>query len=58
MYKLGLVLPLQDFDPKIYLSESDFASITANGSLCNKYGRLGQTEFVQLMRTQVVFKIE
>jgi len=34
-----------DFTPAIYMSESDFSSITQNGLLCNETGCLGLEEF-------------
>ncbi len=43
----------QDFRPRIHLTESDFASITANGALCGPDGQLGAVEFENVMRKQV-----
>jgi len=43
-----------DYNPKIYISESDLASITMNGSLCNHRGCIGVTEFDKIMRNQVI----
>jgi hypothetical protein len=55
MVKFDLVLlpfALQDFRPPIHLSESDFTSITANGSFCDERGRLGPAEFSRVMKKQ------
>ena len=44
----------QDFYPRIHITNSDFASITENGALCDADGHLGQTEFANVIRRQVV----
>ena len=44
----------QDFKPHIHLAESDFAAITADGSLCGNDGSLGPKEFEEAMRRQVM----
>ena len=44
----------QDFYPRIHITDSDFASITENGALCDANGHLGQTEFANVIRRQVV----
>ena len=43
----------QDFEPRIHLSDSDFAVITQNGALCDATGRLGPAEFETVMRQQI-----
>ena len=35
-------LPEQDFKPRIHVTNSDFASITENGVLCDENGQMGQ----------------
>ena len=50
-----LALRYQDFKPHIHLAESDFAAITADGSLCGNDGSLGPKEFEEAMRRQVMF---
>ena len=47
------VLHLQDFRPRIHLTQSDFASFTAGGRLCGADGQLGASEFETAMRKQV-----
>ena len=43
----------QNFHPRIHLTESDFASITDGGILCDSGGFLGPAEFEAAMRKQV-----
>jgi hypothetical protein len=45
---------MQDFRPRIHLTESDFNSITANGTYCDASGQLGAPEFDTVMRKQVL----
>jgi hypothetical protein len=40
----------QDFRPRIHVSESDFATITMDGKLCNSDGRLGKSQFEAVFR--------
>ena len=42
----------QDFHPRIHITDSDFASITDNGNLCDGKGQLGQAEFADVIRRQ------
>ena len=44
---------LQDFRPRIHITNSDFASITQNGALCDVNGHLGPDEFADVIRRQV-----
>ena len=48
----------QDFHPRIYLTDSDFASITHNGKLCDAKGQLGPSEFEDVMRRQMIEMIQ
>ena len=48
----------QDFHPRIYLTDSDFASITLDGKLCDAKGQLGLREFEDVMRRQMVEMIQ
>jgi hypothetical protein len=45
---------MQDFTPRIFLSDSDFIAMTKNGALCNAKGQLGPKEFEILMREQIL----
>ena len=36
----------QDFEPRIHVTDSDFASITENGRLCDENGQMGQARIV------------
>ena len=38
---------LQDFKPRIHVTDSDFASITENGALCDESGQLGPVRLWQ-----------
>jgi hypothetical protein len=40
----------QDFRPRIYVSASDFATITLEGKLCNSAGKLGTEQFETVFR--------
>ncbi len=40
----------QDFKPQIHISESDFATITLDGTLCNSVGKLGAEQFETVFR--------
>mmetsp|Transcript_67340 Transcript_67340/g.179747 ORF Transcript_67340/g.179747 Transcript_67340/m.179747 type:complete len:641 (-) Transcript_67340:424-2346(-) len=42
-----------DFTPRIHMSDSDFASITNDGALCDSRGQLGPAEFETVMRLQI-----
>ena len=42
----------QDFHPRIHITDSDFASITHDGALCDATGQLGQAEFEEVIRRQ------
>ena len=42
----------QDFHPCIHITDSDFASITHDGKLCDAEGHLGPREFEDVMRRQ------
>ena len=44
----------QDFHPRIHLTDSDYASVTASGTLCAEDGRLGAAEFEAAMRRQLL----
>ena len=44
---------MQDFHPRIHMTDSDFASITLDGKLCDAKGQLGPREFEEVMRRQV-----
>ena len=44
----------QDFQPRIHVTSSDFASITDNGALCDENGQLGPVEFENVIRRQIV----
>ena len=46
-------MPIQDFQPRIHLNESDFTVITNNGDLCDDKGRLGPRAFELSMRKQL-----
>ena len=43
----------QDFTPCIHITDSDFASITKDGTLCDAKGQLGPDEFADVIRRQV-----
>ena len=43
----------QDFTPCIHITDSDFASITQDGALCDANGQLGPDEFADVIRRQV-----
>ena len=43
----------QDFHPRIHITDSDFASITQDGALCDTKGQLGPDEFANVIRRQV-----
>ena len=43
----------QDFTPCIHITDSDFASITQDGALCDANGQLGPDEFADAIRRQV-----
>ena len=49
-----MCLLLQDFSPRIFISDSDFIAITNNGALCNINGHLGALEFENVMREQIL----
>ena len=40
----------QDFRPRIHVSESDFATITLDGTYCNAAGKLGAEQFEAVFR--------
>ncbi len=40
----------QDFKPRIHISESDFATITLDGKLCNSDGNLEAAQFETVFR--------
>ena len=42
----------QDFHPRIHITDSDFASITEDGALCDARGQLGPHEFADVIRRQ------
>ena len=44
----------QDFNPRIYLSESDFMAITRNGALCRPGGTIGPAEFEMVSDPHIV----
>jgi hypothetical protein len=46
---LGFVTE-QDFSPRIHVSESDFATMTLDGKLCNSFGTLGAEQFEAVFR--------
>jgi hypothetical protein len=46
---MGIVFE-QDFKPRIYFSDSDFATITLDGKLCNSDGKLGLEQFETVFR--------
>ena len=48
----------QDFTPCIHITDSDFASITQDGALCDANGQLGPDEFADVIRRQVGGLIE
>ena len=49
----SLIVPPQDFNPRIHITDSDFASITLDGSLCDSRGQLGPDGFAEVIRRQV-----
>ena len=49
---------VQDFQPAIYMTDSDFASITHNSALCDSKGQLGPREFEDEMRRQIAEMIQ
>ncbi len=44
---------MQDFTPRIHISDEDFAIITSSGDLLDEEGHLGFQEFEQVMRSQI-----
>lgn len=48
--KLSAAKSQQDFKPRIHISESDFATITMDGKLCNSSGKLGAEQFETVFR--------
>ena len=40
---------LQDFNPRIHMTDSDFASITDDGTLCDSNGQLGPVRIIQFI---------
>ena len=46
---------LQNFIPRIHVTESDFMILTRNGALCDANGTLGFKEFEVCMREQIRF---
>jgi hypothetical protein len=44
---------MQDFKPRIHLSESDYAVFTQNGTLCDEHGNLGPQQFETALRRQM-----
>ncbi len=50
VHVLNRFLILQDFKPRIHVSESDFATITLEGELCNSSGKLGRDHFEAVFR--------
>lgn len=49
----SLFVYTQAFHPRIHVTDSDFASMTNNGALCNAKGQLGPAEFERVIRRQV-----
>jgi hypothetical protein len=50
-----MMLPfVQNFTPRIFLSDSDFIAMTKNGAMCNAQGQLGVEEFEMVMREQIL----
>ena len=52
-FSLALNCLLQDFRPRIHLTESDFMVFTDNGVLCDDKGMMGPHEFEVAMRKQI-----
>jgi hypothetical protein len=48
-----LTFLMQNFTPRIHISEEDFAIITRNGELLDEEGHLGFLEFEHVMRSQI-----
>ena len=44
---------MQDFKPRIHLSESDYAVLTQGGALCDENGNLGPEQFEEALRNQM-----
>uniref|UniRef100_A0A7S0MVB5 EF-hand domain-containing protein n=2 Tax=Cryptomonas curvata TaxID=233186 RepID=A0A7S0MVB5_9CRYP len=52
-YEFCAAINKLDFTPRIHISDSDFASITQDGELCDARGQLGLDEFERVMRRQI-----
>ena len=44
---------IQDFTPRIHISEEDFNIMTRGGSLLDENGQLGLVQFEEVMREQI-----
>ena len=44
---------MQDFEPPIHVSESDYAVFTQGGALCDEQGNLGPAHFEAALRAQL-----